>query len=69
MVAYAGTYRIEGDKVLHRVDISWNQAWTGTTVERFYKVEGDTLTITTPVVKSVLDGQETRSVLVWKKVQ
>jgi hypothetical protein len=30
MLAYAGTYQVDGDKVSHRVDISWNEAWTGT---------------------------------------
>jgi hypothetical protein len=69
MVSYAGTYQVEGNKVLIRVDISWNQAWTGTVQTRFFKVEGDTLTLTTPVMEAVLDGQEVRSVLVWKKVQ
>ena len=69
MASYAATYQVEGNKVFLRVDISWNQAWTGTVQARFYKVEGDTLTLTTPVMKAVLDGQEVRSVLVWKKVQ
>ena len=68
MVSYASTYQVEGNKVFLRVDISWNQAWTGTVQARFFKVEGDTLTLTTPVMK-MLDGQEGRSVLVWKKVQ
>jgi hypothetical protein len=36
---------------------------------RFYKLEGDTLTITTAPYKSYADGQEGRSILVWKKVQ
>ena len=30
MFAYAGTYSIETDKVVHHVDISWNETWTGT---------------------------------------
>src|SRR3954469_6529464 len=35
----------------------------------FYKLAGDTLTITTAPYKSYADGQEGRSILVWKKVQ
>ena len=27
-IAYAGTYTVQADKVLHHVDISWNEAWT-----------------------------------------
>ena len=29
MFAYAGTYTADGEKVVHHVDISWNQFWTG----------------------------------------
>jgi hypothetical protein len=29
MIAYAGTYTLEGNKVTHHVDISWNGARTG----------------------------------------
>ncbi len=69
MVAYAGTYTLESDKVIHHVDISWNQSWTGTDQVRFYKLEGDRLTITTAPARSPLDGKEGRSILVWKKVK
>jgi hypothetical protein len=29
MVAYAGSYSVDGDKVTHKIDVSWNQAWNG----------------------------------------
>ena len=69
MVAYAGTYTVDGEKVVHHVDISWNESWTGTDQVRFYKVDGDTLTITTAPGRSPFTGEERRAVLVWKKVQ
>jgi hypothetical protein len=69
LVAYAGTFTVEGDKVIHRVDISWNEAWTGTEQIRFAKIDGNTLTVTTAVQKSPIDGREGRSVLVWEKVK
>jgi Lipocalin-like domain len=68
MFAYAGTYSVERDKVIHHVDISWNQVWNGTNQVRFYKLTGDTLTITTAYARSAYDGRESQSVLVWKKV-
>ena len=40
LLAYAGTYTVDPDKVVHHLDISWNQAWTGTDQVRFYKLEG-----------------------------
>jgi hypothetical protein len=69
MFAYAGTYTVEGEKVVHHVDISWNQAWTGTELVRFYKLDGNILTIVTAPNKSPVDGREGRVVVVWEKVK
>jgi hypothetical protein len=69
MFAYAGTYTADGEKVVHHVDISWNQFWTGTDLVRFYKVDGDTLTIRTARAENAFDGEEGEFVLVWSKVQ
>src|SRR5262245_43109286 len=54
MGAYAGTYSVKGDKVIHHIDISWNEAWTGTDQVRQFKIEGDTLQIRT---ESFEDGR------------
>jgi Lipocalin-like domain len=70
MVAYAGTYTVDREKVVHHVDVSWNEYWTGTDQVRFYKIDGDTLTITTaPGPSPLTAGVERRAILVWKKVQ
>jgi hypothetical protein len=69
MTAYAGTYTLEGGKLIHPVDISWNEAWTGTDQIRFYKLDGDTLTITSPLSKHPSGGREGHSVLVWENVK
>jgi hypothetical protein len=55
MIAYAGTYTLEDDKVTHHVDVSWNEVRTGGDEVRFYKLEGNILTITTAPIKN-LDG-------------
>ena len=68
MISCTGTYTLEPDKVVHHVDVSWNQAWNGTDQVRFYKLDGETLTITSASAKSAIDGKEGRSVLVWKRV-
>ena len=67
MIAYAGTYTIDGGKVT--TFISWNGARTGTDQVRFYKLEGDTLTIRTAPIKSPIDGREGVGILVWEKVK
>jgi Lipocalin-like domain len=69
LIAYSGTYVVDGDKITHKIDVSWNQKWTGTDEVRFYKIEGRTLTITTAINKNPRDGREGRSVAVFTKAQ
>jgi Lipocalin-like domain len=69
MFAYGGTYTADGEKVVHHVDISWNQTWTGTDQVRFYKVDGNILTIKSAPMKSPLDGRDGVYLLVWEKVK
>lgn len=68
-IAYAGTYRIEGDKMSHQIDASWNQSWTETTQVRRFRIDGNHLYITTLPTKNALTGKESSSVLVWTKVE
>ena len=68
MFAYAGTYTADSEKVVHHVDISWNQSWTGTDVVRLYKLNSNTRTITTALARSAFDGEEGVFILVWEKV-
>ena len=68
MVAYAGTYTVDGDKVSHHVDISWNQAWTGTTQVRQFRIDGDRLHIRSVPAKSFQDGRVITAALEWTRV-
>ncbi len=68
MISYAGTYTIGAEKVIHHVDTSWNQIWTGTDQVRFYELEGNILTTTSAPNRNPVDGREGRSILVWEKV-
>src|SRR6267143_3570921 len=47
MLAYAGTYTVDGEAktVTHHIDVSWNQARTGESLVRTYKLDGDRLTL------------------------
>jgi hypothetical protein len=69
LIAYAGTYSIEGDKVSHRIDASWNQSWTGTTLVRQFRIDGKSLYIQTLPAKNPLTGKESSAVLVFDKVE
>ena len=67
MAAYAGTFKVEGTRVLHHVDISWNETWTGSVQVRSFRQEGRRLIITSgPQIGP--DGREVIGVLTWEKV-
>jgi hypothetical protein len=48
MIAYTGSYRLEGDRWITQVDVAWNPAWVGTVQTRYYRVENDQLIVSTP---------------------
>jgi len=48
VIAYAGTYRLEGDKWIAKVEVAWNPEWVGTEQTRSFKVDGDRLQVLTP---------------------
>jgi hypothetical protein len=49
--AYAGTYRVDGNKLTHHVTASWLPEWIGTDQTRYVEVEGNKLVIKTAVLK------------------
>ena len=52
MFAYTGIYRLEGDKWITKVDVSWNPAWLGTEQVRFFRLDGDRLQVISMWVQS-----------------
>lgn len=69
MIAYAGTYAVEGDTVTHEIDISWNESWTGTKQLRIIRIEGDKLLLATNPQPSGIDGRMMAGELVWQRVK
>jgi hypothetical protein len=43
MFAYAGMYRVEDDKFIVKVDVSWYPDWVGTDQIRFFRFDGNRL--------------------------
>ena len=61
MLAYSGKYTVDGNKMTIRVDMSWNEIYTGANQNqmRFFNIQGDTLTIRIPEIASaVRPGQK-----------
>ena len=69
IVAYAGTYRVEGDKVIHRVETAWTPALNGTELVRAFAVEGDRLTIRTVAARNMLTGRMFVDALAFTRVE
>ena len=66
-IAYSGTFRIEGDRVIHHVEISWLQNWVGTDQVRQMRLEGNRLTLRAPM--RTLGGEQRANELVWERVK
>ena len=71
LVAYTGTYRIEGDKWITKVEVAWNPEWVGTEQTRSFRLEGDRLQVLTPwrVMPNWADKGTTRSIVTFERAK
>ena len=69
MLAYGGTYKFDGKRIEHHIDISWNEQWTGTTQIRNVRKEGDKIIYTTNPAPSSGNGKTSVTTLIWEKVK
>ena len=65
-MAYTGPYRVEGDRIIHHVEVSSLEAWTGSVQERWYKIDGERLTLHTAPL--VVGSDAPTGALVWDRV-
>ena len=68
MNAYAGTYKLEGNKLTYRYDLTHNEV-TGRAAVREIKIEGRKITMVNEPGRSVADGKMVTTTTVWEKVQ
>lgn len=69
MIAYGGTFSVNGNVVTHQIDISWNGNWTGSAQIRNIKLDGRKLYISTNPQPSIADGKPIIGILEWEKVE
>ncbi len=69
VLSYAGTYSVSGNEVTHHVDVSWNEAWTGTRQTRIFQLDGNRLQLSTPPSPDPLDGKMSVRTMVWERVK
>ena len=68
MVAYTGSYRVDGDKWVTTVDVSANPAWVGTEQTRSFRVTGDRLQEMTAWAPRP-DNTMARAVITYERVK
>lgn len=69
LVAYSGTYTVEGDKWTTNVEVAWNPEWVGTEQVRNFKLDGERLMVLTPwrVMPNWADKGMTRSIVTFEQ--
>jgi hypothetical protein len=69
LIAYAGTYTVEGSNITHHIQASWNQAWTGTTQVSQFRIDGTSLYMRSGPSKSPITGRQSLSNIIWTRVE
>jgi hypothetical protein len=68
MLAYSGSYRIEGQQIIIKVDIAWDESWVGTEQVRSFRIEGGKLHVeAAPQPYANFGGRVMRGILVWRR--
>ncbi len=57
----------KGLKMVNKVDMAWNEEWTGTSQTRFLSLDGNRLTIHTALMKNPISGEMAVSTLVFER--
>jgi hypothetical protein len=68
MNAYAGTYKLDGNKLTYRFDLTHNEVTERASV-RAIKIEGHKLTMVNEPAPATIDGKMVQTTTVWEKVE
>jgi hypothetical protein len=64
--SYCGRYEVQGQKVIHHIEVSLFPNWSGTSQERFFEFSEDRLTLSTAPM--AYGGVEQRLFAVWQRL-
>lgn len=65
-ISYSGKYEIQGDRLVVRPEVSFFPNWLGVDQVRFWQLEGNRLTLSTPPM--LVRGLQQTGHLVWERV-
>ena len=68
MNAYAGTYKLDGNKLTYTFDLTHNEVIERASV-REVKIEGRKLTMVNEPARATIDGKLSQTTTVWEKVE
>ena len=68
MLAYAGIYTIDGNEVTLRIEISWNEAWSGTHQVRVARFEDNRVHLSTKPTPDLANGRMSVRTMTWEKL-
>ena len=69
MAAYAGTYTVHDNTVVHHVEVAWLPGWVGSDQPRQIKLDGETLTIRTQPIRNTADGKDYAYILIFSRAK
>ena len=69
MIAFAGRYEVDGDKLIYHPEASWNEAWNGTMQTRLLEITQDRLHVRSVPVLSPLTGTNIVFSLTWDRAR
>ena len=64
-ISYCGSYEVQGDVVVHHVEVAFFPNRVGTSQRRTFEISGDTLRLSTPPM--LIAGVEQTGHLLWKR--
>ena len=71
LVSYTGKFRLDGDKWIADLDVSWDPKWVGSEQTRTFTLDGERLRVLTPwrVMPNWADKGETRSIVTFERAK
>jgi hypothetical protein len=68
LTAYSGVCRVEADEIIVTVDVAWHPSWLGTEQTRFFKLDGDRLSIiSAPQQHPKFADKVVRGIVAWQR--
>lgn len=65
-ISYCGRYEVQGDTIIHHIEVSLFPNWVGVDQKRIFKFDDDRLSLSTPPI--LVNGIKRTSHLIWERV-